>query len=165
MAVGHEGDVLVGDVIEGQAMLDPLTGVLNRRGWSSSASQLFAHASRHNQPLVLLSLDLDHFKRINDTQGHEAGDAALSLFGEILRAHRRAGDLIARMGGEEFCVLLPMADMAAGKGFDSRLRLVLHERSAKQLNFVLTYRAGLACRTGLPDLRRCHSGRPVAPCR
>ena len=141
-----------------QAMLDPLTGLLNRRGWNESAAQVFAHATRHNQPLALLSLDLDHFKQINDTHGHEAGDAALSLFGDILRAQRRAGDLIARLGGEEFCVLLPMADSDAAIGFDSRLRLILDERSAKQLNPALTYSAGLACRTSdvvtLEDLLR-----------
>ena len=131
-----------------QAMLDPLTRLLNRRGWSESAPQVFAHAARHELPLALLSLDLDHFKRINDTHGHEAGDAALRVFGEILRAHRRAGDLIARMGGEEFCVLLPMADFEAAKGFDSRLRQVVRERSAQQLDWSLTYSAGLACRTG-----------------
>ena len=130
-----------------QAMLDPLTGLLNRRGWSEPASQVFAHALRHNHPLALLSLDLDHFKQINDTHGHEAGDTALSLVGEILRAHRRAGDLIARMGGEEFCVLLLMADLEAGKGFDSRLRLALQERSKMEFNFVLTYSAGLTCRS------------------
>ena len=130
-----------------QAMLDPLTGLLNRRGWKESASQVFAHATRHHQPLALLSLDLDHFKQINDTHGHEAGDAALSLFGDILRAQRRAGDLIARLGGEEFCVLLMMADSDAAIGFDSRLRLILNECCAIQLNLVLTYSAGLACRT------------------
>jgi diguanylate cyclase len=134
-----------------QAMLDPLTGLLNRRGWSESASQVFAHAARHNQPLALLSLDLDHFKRINDTHGHEAGDAALSLFAEILGAHRRAGDLIAR-------VLLPMANFEAAQGFDSRLRQIVQERSTKQLDWSLTYSAGLACRTNedatLNDLLR-----------
>ena len=130
-----------------QAMLDPLTRLLNRRGWKEPASQVFAHALRHNQSLALLSLDLDHFKQINDTHGHEAGDAALSLFGEILRAHRRAGDLIARMGGEEFCVLLPMADREAAIGFDLRLRFILQQQSTKQLPASLTYSAGLACRS------------------
>ena len=130
-----------------QAMLDPLTGLLNRRGWNNSAPQVFAHASRHDQPLVLLSLDLDHFKRINDTYGHEAGDTALRLFGKILNEQRRAGDLIARMGGEEFCVLLSMTDEEAATGFYLRLSRVLHQQSAEHLSFSLTYSAGLACRT------------------
>jgi diguanylate cyclase len=129
-----------------QAVIDPLTGVLNRRGWNEHAIGVFSNSVRHQQPLALISLDLDHFKRINDERGHEAGDAALRLFGSLLRSHQRAGDVIARIGGEEFCVLLPMADRAAAQAFDLRLRTMLHSSSAEVLGYVLDYSAGLACR-------------------
>lgn len=130
-----------------QAMLDPLTTIFNRRGWNELAEKVFANALRYRQPLALLSLDLDHFKRINDEYGHEKGDAALRLFGELLRGQQRAGDVVARIGGEEFCVLLPMAEAAAAQAFDLRLRTALHGRAPEILGFGLDYSAGLATLT------------------
>ena len=108
-----------------QAITDPLTTVLNRRGWNETAMRVFAQAQRHQLPLALLLLDLDHFKLINDTHGHEAGDAALRFFGQMLRQEQRAGDVVARVGGEEFYILMPMADEAAARGLDTRLRAIL----------------------------------------
>jgi len=128
-----------------QAVIDPLTGVLNRRGWEEHAAGVFSNSVRHRQALALISLDLDHFKRINDERGHEAGDAALRLFGHLLRSHQRTGDVIARTGGEEFCILLPMADREAAQAFDQRLRAMLHSKSSEALGYVLDYSAGLAC--------------------
>lgn len=130
-----------------QASIDPLTGVLNRRGWNEQANRVFANSHRHKQPLSLMSIDLDHFKKINDELGHEAGDAALQLFAGLLRNHQRASDVIARTGGEEFCLLLPMTDINAAKTFDLRLRSMLKERSLAILGYPLTYSAGLACQT------------------
>ena len=83
-------------------MTDGLTGVFNRRGFTAQGSSLLAHAARHQLPMTALMLDLDHFKQVNDTHGHEAGDRALQLFARLLGDTCRSGDLM----GKEFGVLL-----------------------------------------------------------
>lgn len=126
------------------AMTDGLTGLLNRRGFTAQGENLLSHAWRHRLPLTALMLDLDHFKQINDTHGHEAGDRALKLFATLLADTCRSGDLIARMGGEEFAVLMLHNTAQAGLAFDKRLRQRLHDASAAELGFVLDYSAGMA---------------------
>lgn len=126
------------------AMTDRLTGVLNRHGWNRFALPAFDHARRHQQPLALLAIDIDHFKRVNDERGHEAGDHALALLGQLLRECQRSSDMVARLGGEEFCVLLPMADADAARRFDQRLRERLTLAAPRELGHPLNYSAGLA---------------------
>jgi diguanylate cyclase (GGDEF)-like protein len=130
--------------LRNQAITDPLTGILNRRGWNGIAGTLVAQANRQGLPLALLTIDLDHFKKINDVYGHAAGDRALQYFGELLSEGRRASDVIARLGGEEFGVLLPMADEAAARNLDQRLRLAISEEAESALGFGLNFSSGLA---------------------
>lgn len=86
-----------------QATTDPLTGLLNRRSFETRARALLAT----HRPFSLVMADLDHFKRLNDTYGHEAGDRALKVFAATVRSTLRGGDIIGRMGGEEFIFILP----------------------------------------------------------
>jgi diguanylate cyclase (GGDEF)-like protein/PAS domain S-box-containing protein len=88
------------------ARTDPLTGLLNRRGFSEEVARRMARLLREAQPACLVYMDLDNFKLVNDTHGHEAGDAALIALSRILRESTRAGDLIARLGGDEFVMWL-----------------------------------------------------------
>jgi diguanylate cyclase (GGDEF)-like protein len=89
------------------ARLDALTGVLNRAGFRELARPEIERCRHNGQQLWLLLFDLDHFKRVNDTYGHEAGDLLLRAFVATARATSRTSDLISRHGGEEFCLLLP----------------------------------------------------------
>jgi diguanylate cyclase (GGDEF)-like protein len=129
------------------ANTDSLTGLPNRRGFMERAEALFANAQRYRQPLAVLMLDLDHFKQINDSYGHDRGDDALRLFAQMLRETRRTGDLAGRLGGEEFCVVLPSSQRHTASGFDQRLRARLQQRSGEELGFALSYSAGVAAMT------------------
>ena len=104
------------------ATLDPLTGVYNRRTMTDLATHAVADARRHGRPLSLLALDVDHFKRINDEFGHEAGDLALCALVDLLRRELRASDIISRIGGEEFVVILPDTTEAAAGTLAERIR-------------------------------------------
>ena len=126
------------------AMTDGLTGLLNQRSFALQGASLLAHAARHQLPVTALMLDVDHFKQINDTRGHEAGDRALQLFARLLGDTCRSGDLTGRLGGEEFGVLLLHNSAPAGMAFDRRLRRRLHVASVAELGFALDYSAGLA---------------------
>ncbi|MBK6652134.1 MAG: GGDEF domain-containing protein [Betaproteobacteria bacterium] len=125
------------------AMKDPLTGLLNRRGFFDLGEAALARARRHSVPWVLMMLDLDHFKRVNDNHGHEVGDRALALFARLMAENQRAGDLAGRIGGEEFGVLLSHANPAAAIAFDERLRERLLTTSKAELGFELNFSAGL----------------------
>ena len=92
---------------------DPLTGLYNRRHLQHRLEQEVTRALRYRQPLSCLFVDADHFKRINDTHGHAAGDQVLTALAQKLRARLRGSDLAARYGGEEFALLLPQTGMRA----------------------------------------------------
>lgn len=115
------------DDLRNERDLDRLTGVLNRRGFEERAALLL----RPYRPVHMVLCDLDHFKRINDTFGHDAGDDVLERFGRLLARTARATDLVGRVGGEEFALLLPDADRAAALNFAERLRrAIMEERFA-----------------------------------
>lgn len=95
------------DYISEVAHEDFLTGALNRRGMDDAIQREFARADRHNTPLSLAMIDIDHFKKINDTMGHSTGDVALAHLAKVVKSVLRSTDVLARYGGEEFVVLLP----------------------------------------------------------
>jgi len=103
-------NTLLLDMVTQQATTDPLTGLANRRSLLQFLSMTLATHARNGQPVAVLLLDLDHFKGINDTYGHDVGDQTLRVFSQLLRLTLRAGDLVARYGGEEFVLVLPETD-------------------------------------------------------
>jgi diguanylate cyclase (GGDEF)-like protein len=95
------------DVLKMQSIRDPLTGLFNRRYMEESLDRELKRVSRQNSSLGVLMIDVDHFKNLNDTFGHEAGDAVLRALGSLLKTHFREEDIVCRYGGEEFTVILP----------------------------------------------------------
>jgi diguanylate cyclase (GGDEF)-like protein len=108
--------------LEALAGSDPLTGAANRRAWDDALAQTIATARRTNDPVCVVILDVDHFKRINDTHGHAQGDRILKAIAAAWSAELRPADLLARIGGEEFAVLLPGCDAMTGQSVAERLR-------------------------------------------
>ncbi|MGE5450346.1 MAG: GGDEF domain-containing protein [Acidobacteriota bacterium] len=126
------------------ATTDALTGLHNRHWLEERGTDHLSLAQRYGQPLTVMMMDLDYFKRINDTHGHVIGDHVLQAFAQRLREVGRDADLIARYGGEEFCVLLPMSDPSAATELDQRLRQALADELPDELGFAVTYSAGIA---------------------
>ncbi len=104
------------------ALTDGLTGILNRRAFLDRGEQEIARARRTGRPLGVVMADIDHFKAINDTHGHATGDAALKRFVAGCRANLRVSDVLGRVGGEEFAILLPESDPAGSVITAERLR-------------------------------------------
>lgn len=112
---------------EMQATTDGLTGVANRRSFNEMLAREFERARRYGEPLSLIVIDLDHLKKINDTQGHQMGDRAIRSLGLTLKQSCRSVDLPARYGGEEFCLLLPNTDITMAEQLAERLRRLINE--------------------------------------
>lgn len=111
--------------LQHQAMFDDLTGLPNRVLFQDRLQQAIPVSRRENQPFALLALDLNRFKEVNDTLGHECGDLLLKQVGGRLRAASRESDTIARMGGDEFSFLLPATDATGSKVFAQKIMQVL----------------------------------------
>lgn len=109
------------------ASTDPLTGALNRREFTSQAEQESLRANRYHRPLSIMMLDLDHFKRLNDSYGHAAGDKALQRFTTLCCNALRTVDIFGRWGGEEFVALLPETDAEGASVIAERLRKLVSQ--------------------------------------
>lgn len=103
------------ETLRNQSLRDALTGVFNRRYLDDILPREVARARRGGKPLAMAMLDIDHFKKFNDTYGHEGGDRLLSAFGKLLTDHCRSEDIVCRYGGEEFALILPGANMDAAR--------------------------------------------------
>ena len=110
---------------EEQALLDPLTGLVNRRGWQQLLAGEEQRCARYGTSSGIVVIDLDDFKRVNDTLGHDAGDQLLIRTADVLTRGSRAGDTVARLGGDEFTVLAVETDRAALAAQVRRLRGLL----------------------------------------
>ena len=108
--------------MESMALTDPLTGLLNRRSMEQRLREAVQAFQRTGRPFSVIMADVDHFKRINDVHGHEAGDGVLRAVAALLGARLRGHDALARWGGEEFLLLLPETDLAAACDVADRLR-------------------------------------------
>lgn len=109
-------------VAERLSQTDPLTGVLNRRAFFDRFEHEWLKAERTHAPLSFLMLDIDFFKRLNDTRGHLAGDAVLRKLAQVMQSTCRAYDDVGRYGGEEFCILLADTSLSNAVAFAERLR-------------------------------------------
>jgi two-component system cell cycle response regulator len=140
------------------ALTDPLTGLPNRRAIEDWAARQLSGAARHGFSFWVALADLDHFKTVNDTHGHEAGDTVLKTFSQILKARSRRSDICGRIGGEEFLLVLTHATREDAKRVIERVRA---ELEATKFNFngkslTVTVSFGLAGFTGAqaPDFNR-----------
>jgi len=137
--------------LETQASTDPLTGLLNRRAFQAAAEKEFAVCQGMGAAISAIVVDLDGFKQINDTFGHPHGDAVLVVIAQCLQAGMRQGDYLARVGGDEFSVVLPHTSLADAELIAERLRyeIEMTEVSNGVQITRLTASFGLAARHGL----------------
>lgn len=133
-----------------QARTDALTGLLNRRGFETQMAFAVALARRSSRPLSLITVDVDHFKRVNDTYGHEAGDEVLRRLARTLESRLRGSDVVARLGGEEFVALLPDTDLNGAQSIAQALVTAMAEQQDPVVG-TITVSAGVATMRGADD--------------
>ncbi|MEM7671373.1 MAG: GGDEF domain-containing protein, partial [Pseudomonadota bacterium] len=122
------------------ALTDPLTGLSNRRDFENKGRHIFATARRSGRPVSVLMLDVDRFKALNDTYGHDAGDRALCVLADVLKSTCRESDSVARLGGDEFACLLSDTDFADATLLRDRIRIAVEETD----NLEVTVSIGIA---------------------
>ena len=125
--------------LETMSRSDGLTQLFNRSHWQSRLVEEFSRAQRYNQSMSLLLFDLDHFKSVNDTYGHLAGDMVLMRVADVIRGALRDSDVAGRYGGEEFAVILPCTDMEGSFVVAERLRAAIAAESVKYEDQVLKF--------------------------
>jgi diguanylate cyclase (GGDEF)-like protein len=148
-AVGHAYN-RVRAQLQTMVLTDALTGCINRRGFDQLLAREIARSARSGSELALLAIDLDHFKQLNDRCGHLAGDAVLRDLGALLRQTARAGDVVARTGGEEFTLILPDTDTGGASQLGTRLCERIRERAfiVDGRSIRITISVGVASATG-----------------
>jgi diguanylate cyclase (GGDEF)-like protein len=134
--------------LEKLTFVDPLTGVYNYRYLRQRLGEEFARAKRYGEPLSVIYLDFDHFKELNDTFGHEAGNRVLVRIASQIRASSRSEDFVGRLGGDEFLIVLPRTDPDAARFVAERLKgalasVKLDAGPGKRIDF-LTFSMGVA---------------------
>jgi len=134
---------------------DPLTGLANRGHFERVLDTCYQQAVRYHRPLTVMAMDVDFFKTINDTHGHQAGDAALIALAEALKTACRRADLAGRIGGDEFCVILPETDRDAAIVVAERLRDLMTSGDDDHAPAKL-----LTLSIGIADLQSGHNGSP-----
>lgn len=147
-------NALTHEKVERLSIADGLTGLYNRRFLSVRLEEEFSKAVRYEMPLSLLIMDVDFFKRVNDTFGHQVGDNALIAVAQVLQQSVRESDLVGRYGGEEFVVLLPHTGLEKALGVAEKIRLAVSETPVEGMGeHRLTISIGAA---GFPDIRAAH---------
>ena len=136
--------------LDRQARTDVLTGLLNRRGFETQMAFALALARRGGRPLSLITVDVDYFKRVNDTFGHEAGDEVLRRLARTLELRLRNSDVVARLGGEEFVALLPDTDLTGARAIAESLVVAMAEQKDPVVGHI-TVSAGVASLRGPED--------------
>jgi diguanylate cyclase (GGDEF)-like protein len=130
-----------------QAIRDPLTNLFNRRYLEETLDHELARAAREGYPVGIIMVDLDHFKRVNDTYGHEAGDLVLKAIANVLSEESRRGDFACRYGGEEFVIVMPNIDKDVAYTRAEALHTTLNSLCVPYGHYVLTttISMGVAC--------------------
>jgi two-component system, cell cycle response regulator len=143
---GADPDAELHEQIYLSAITDELTGLRNKRFFGEALAREFSRALRYGRALSLLVIDIDHFKRINDTYGHHVGDVALRSISEVVRSGIRSDDVAARYGGEEIVVLLPETDLVQATAIAERMRsdIAECEVSHRDVSFHVTVSVGCA---------------------
>jgi diguanylate cyclase (GGDEF)-like protein len=137
--------------LAGLARKDPLTGLPNRRALEEELPRALARAARLGEALSVVVLDVDRFKEVNDGHGHAAGDAVLAAVASRASLALRGSDLIARVGGEEFAVLLPGADLSRAAEAAERIRAAVMAEPIAVAGASLAVTVSLGCATRLPE--------------
>jgi diguanylate cyclase (GGDEF)-like protein len=137
-----------------ESRTDALTGLLNRRGFEERATLALAHTERTHTSLAVVTFDVDYFKRVNDEWGHDVGDRVLARIGTVIAAHTRVTDVAARMGGEEFTVLLAGSDVVEARELSARIRAALAVPDASDTPPV-RMSAGVAACDAPVDIETC----------
>ncbi|MBX3529932.1 MAG: GGDEF domain-containing protein [Rhizobiaceae bacterium] len=147
-----------------QAQTDKLSGLLNRRGFEEMASKALVDCASRGRPVALLIADLDHFKSINDTYGHTVGDSVIGLFGRMLSTAAAPDMVTGRIGGEEFAILIPGAELIVARLFGERIRaeLVVHCAGRLPADLKPTVSVGLHASASRADLYELMSGADFA---
>jgi len=138
------------DLLKKMALMDALTGLFNSQYLWIRINEEFASAKRYKTPLSLIVFDIDFFKNVNDNFGHLAGDKVLQLLAHVLQTQIRKGDIAARVGGEEFAILLPHTSKTEAAGIAERTRHLIKQEhiktgAGKIIN--ITVSAGVVCTT------------------
>lgn len=122
---------------------DYLTGILNRKGFESMLKREISFALRHKLPLSVVMIDIDYFKEINDTYGHETGDKVLKIFAKTLKKSIRQEDILGRLGGEEFVIAFPNTNIEQALSAAERIRQKIEKMKIKAINGNITASFGI----------------------